>query len=264
MPTTRRFLVAASAILLFAAGAAGLVAWFTREAPRVLDATPPPAPGEAVPGPLVEPLPLEPVARERALETNEARQRLDELRRGFLAGSRTPASEARLLPALDALFPAGSSAFGLECRGLLCRLEVEAAVAEWQAPFAGHGEVRRHAERVTFDPDGVRIAFVELVPVRVADGAERPEGERILDDLEERLRGSEAARGCLAEGPGGGEAEVRLTIERSGVTYRFGSGTASAVAYCLMMEAMPDVVGGISAPEGVRRAERRVRLSAAR
>jgi len=262
---TRHFLLAASAILLFAAGAAALVAWLTRGSPIALDAPSAPAsPDPMASGPPMAELPLEPVARERALEVNEARERFEGLRRGFPSAKRTPASEARLLPALDALFQGGAPRWALECRGLLCRLEVEAPASEWQEPFTRNREVRRNSDRVTFDPDGEHLAFVELVEGRVADGAERPEGEKILDALEGGLIGSDAARSCLAARPGTAGAEVRFMVDRSGVTYRFGAATDSSVAYCLMMEAMPDVVGAASAPAGVQRAERRVWLPAAR
>lgn len=256
----RFFLVAASAIVLLGAGASALIVWLTREPPRVTGASG--AAEGATDGPALVPLPAEPAARDRALELNDLRTRLAPLRRGFAAASRDRASEARLLPALDELFPGRSPRWELECRGLLCRLEVEAPHSEWREPLAANKEVRRHAERLTFDPDEEHVAFVELVELRVADGPERPEGERILQELEEKLLASEAARGCLAEGTEGGSAEILLMIDRSGITYRFGSATERAVSYCLSMQAIPDVVGGVAAPAGVRRAERRVRLAA--
>lgn len=258
----RYFLVAASAIVLLGAGAAALIVWLTREPPRVTDASG--SAEGATDGPPLVALPAEPVARDRALELNELRTRLAALRRGFAAAKRDHSSEARLLPALDEIFPGRSPRWELECRGLLCRLEVQAPQSEWREPLAANKKVRPHAERLTFDPDEEHVAFVELVELRVADGPERPEGERILQELEEKLLASEAARGCLAKGTEGGAAEVLLMIERSGITYRFGSATDRAVAYCLTMQAMPDVVGGVSAPAGVHRAERRVRLAPSR
>jgi hypothetical protein len=100
---------------------------------------------------------------------------------------------------------------------------------------------------------------VELVELRVADRP-RPEGEKVLDKVARDLLASAAARKCVAEGPAPEGVGVRLVIDQSGVTYRFEAGTDSKVAYCLMMEAMPDVVGAVATPAGVRRAERKVRL----
>jgi hypothetical protein len=53
-------------------------------------------------------------------------------------------------------------------------------------------------------------------------------------------------------------------IDRSGITYRFGTAVDAKVAMCLMTEAMPDVVGGASVPANVRRAERKVLVAARR
>lgn len=258
----RFFLVSSAVILLFGAGAVALVAWLTRdgtpgrEEPPLLAAQQAPPAGAALLA-----LPAEPTARDAALESNEERDRFAALVRGFAGRKRNRASEVRLLPALDELFPGRTVRWTLECREILCRLDVDAPASEWRGRFSSSREVRRNAERVIFDPEGAGVAFVELVEAKVADGPERPEGERILEDLERSLLASEAARACLAEGPPGSETEVRLAIDQSGVTYRFGSATDRAVAYCLMMQAMPDVVGGVAAPSGVQRAERKVRLA---
>jgi hypothetical protein len=85
------------------------------------------------------------------------------------------------------------------------------------------------------------------------------DGERILEALEGSLLDSEQARRCVAEGAADG-AEIRLTIDQSGVTYRLGDSVDSSVRYCLMMQALPDVLATVSAPKGVRRAERSVRI----
>jgi hypothetical protein len=85
----------------------------------------------------------------------------------------------------------------------------------------------------------------------------------VLDAIEKELLASDAARGCVAEGPAQ-RAEVRLMIDRSGITYRFGSAVESKVAACLMMQALPDVLGGASAPADVKRAERKVIVAASR
>ncbi|HET8538640.1 MAG TPA: hypothetical protein VFL83_02090 [Anaeromyxobacter sp.] len=260
----KRFVVAVVVVLLLGAAVAGLAAWLTRDPPAVERAGAAPAdaaPPQAVA--LVE-LPPEAAARDVALATNEERRAFGQLAKGFGSAARTPASEARLLPALDVVFPRGVPRWSLECRRLLCRLEVDAPAAEWRAALAENPIARQQAERTLFDPSGGGLAFVELVEATAAEGRARPEGEAVLDQLEEALLASDAARGCVADGPGPGPAEVRLMVDRSGITYRFGSAVDSRVATCLMMRAMPDVVGGASAPAGVRRAERRVLVTAAR
>jgi hypothetical protein len=255
--TRRAVLAVAAAILAVGAAAMGFVAWVTRDEPV---APPAPAPAAAAPvAPLLE-LPKEPSARERALESNEARALLAQLRMGFESTTeRTAQSEARLLRALDELFPRRTPRSAVECRSLVCRVEVEAAASEWRDRFAQDREVRRQVERIAFDPEDDRLAFVELVELRVAD-APRPEGEKVLDAIARNLLASAAARKCVAEGPAPEGVEVRLMIDQSGITYRFDAGTDSKVAYCLMMEAMPDVLASFAAPAGVRRAERKVRL----
>lgn len=257
----KRFvLLSAAAILALGAGAAALVAWLTRAPPGVErpGVAPDPAPGQPA---AVPELPADPAARDRALEDNEARRAFEALRDGFAAAQeRTPSSEARLQGALDAVFPGGAPRRTLECRRLVCRLEVDAPASAWRGAFDENALVRQQVERAAFDPGGAGLAFLVLVEAVYAAGPARPEGDRILDELAERLLASEAARACVAEGPAPGGAEVRLIVDRSGITYRFGSAVDSKVANCLMMQAMPDVVGGASAPSGVRRAERKVLL----
>jgi hypothetical protein len=192
------------------------------------------------------------------LEENEARQLFHGMQTGLATSERSPASEARLLPALDIVFANQGPRWKLECRRLLCRVEVDAPASQWREAFLQNHVVKQQVERAAFDPDGAGIAIVELVEAKAAAGPARPEGEKVLDELEKALLASEAARHCVADGPAPGAAEVRLMIDRSGITYRFGSAVDSKVATCLMMEAMPDVVGGSSAPANVRRAERRV------
>jgi hypothetical protein len=254
----RFFLIAAAAILLVGAGAAALVAWLTADPPGAASPEAAASRSDPPPAPVLLPLPQEPAARDRALEENEGRQLFHGLRLGFDSGERSPRSEARLLPALDVLFPKGEPRWRLECRRLVCRLEVDAPASEWRQAFAENHLARQQVERAAFDPDGAGLAFVELVEDKAAAGPARPEGEKILDELAKALLESEAARACVAEGPAPGGAEVRLMIDRSGITYRFGAAVDSRVATCLMMQAMPDVVGGASAPANVRRAERKV------
>jgi hypothetical protein len=91
-------------------------------------------------------------------------------------------------------------------------------------------------------------------------GAPARDGEQILEELEQSLLGSEPARRCVAEGEAPDGAEIRLTIDPSGVTYRLGDSVDSSIGYCLMMQALPDVLATVSAPKGVRRAERSVRI----
>ena len=254
----RLLLMAAAAILLFGGATAAIIGWLERLPPPVVSA---PAPAPA--GPTMVELPPDPVERERAMEENQARFLFESLRAGFLSAERTPAAEARLRPALEALFPGRRPSWTLECRRLVCRLEVEARAAEWRQPFATSLAVRPHLERVAFDPDGEKLAFVELVEARLAAAdSQRPEGDRILEGLEQGILASEEVRRCLAEGPSPEGAEIRLTIDSSGVTYRFGTAVDSKVAYCLMMQALPDLMATVSAPARVRRAERVVRIRA--
>lgn len=264
----KRLVVAGGlAIALFGAGAAALVAWMTGgdpeparpAAPAAADAGG--APPEEHP-PL--PLPAEPAARDRVLEQNVERSAFSAFAKGFAVAERTPTSEARLLPALDVLFPKDGPRWTLECRRLVCRVEVDAPAAEWREALAQSPIARQQVDRAAFDPDGAGLAYVELVEAKAAGGPARPEGERVLDALEKELLASEAARGCVAEGPAPGAAEVRLMIDRSGITYRFGSAVDSSVATCLMMRALPDVLGGAAAPADVKRAERKVVVTASR
>jgi hypothetical protein len=256
----RFLLVLAAAILLFGAGAAGLVVWLTRDpSPAGIAGAARAAAGPPAPPAEVE-LPRDPVERDRAIETSAERRLFEDLRRGFGAEARSPGSEARLLPALDVLFPKGAPRWKLECRRLVCRLDVDAPAAGWRRAFTQNRLVRQQVDRAAFDPDGSGLAFAELVEAKVAAGPARPEGERVLDDLERGLLASEAARACVAEGPAPEGADVLLVVDRSGVTYRFGSAVDPRVAHCLMMQVMPDVMATASAPPGVQRAERTVRL----
>jgi len=255
----RLALMAAAAILVFAGGTAAIIAWLDRLPPPVIGA---PAPPEQAGPPVVE-LPRDPTERDLALERNQALFVFESLRDGFLAAQRTPAAEERLRPALTALFPGGRPPWTLECRQRVCRLEVAAPAAEWRPAFTASKAVRPHVERVAFDPDGETLAFLELTEAQVADAdSARPEGDRILAGLAQSILDSAEARRCLAEGPAGAGAEIIFSIDPSGITYRFGSAVDSKVAYCLMMQALPDLMATISAPPHVRRAERTVRIRA--
>lgn len=254
-------LAAATAILIVGATVA-IIAWLDRLPPPAIGAPTPPA-GQA--GPTVVELPADPVERDRALERNQARFAFESLRDGFLAAKRTPAAEERLRPGLTALFPGGKPPWTLECRQRICRLEVDGPAAEWRPAFTASKQLRPHVERVAFDPDGEKLAFMELTEARLADAdSARPEGDRILADLAQAILDSAETRTCLAEGPAGAGAELIFAIDPSGITYRFGSAVDSQVAYCLMMKALPDPMATISVPAHVRRAERTVRIPAAR
>jgi hypothetical protein len=262
---SRLAVAGALGILALTAGAAGLVAWLTRDDPStraVAEAAPlhDPTPAE----PRLAELPQEPTARDRVLEENEARVHFAALGRAFAAATRSPAAEERLRPALDALFPGRAPHWTLECRQLVCRLEVEGGAPAWHQPLADHPAVREEVDRITFDPDGERLAFLALLEPRAAAAPPRQDGQRVLEELEQALLASEAVRRCVAGAPAGGGAEIRLMVDQSGVTYRFGEAVDSAVAYCLMMEALPDVMAGAAPPAGVKRAERRVRIPQAR
>jgi hypothetical protein len=259
---SRSLALGALAIAVLCGAAAGLVAWATREAPSIAaEAAPaartPAAVAEApaIPAaPIAAALPLDPAARERALDANEARRLFEALRDGFALAERSERAEARLREALRRTAPRAA----VECRRLVCRLEAPADSGGWREPLR-EPRVARELERSAVDPDEARLAYVELVEERLAE-APRPDGERILDEVEQGLLGSEAARRCVGEGGAGG-AEIRLFVDASGVTYRFGA-VDPAIGYCLMTQALPDVLATVQAPGGVRRAERSVRIPA--
>jgi hypothetical protein len=254
--------LAAAAVILIGGATAAIIAWLDRLPPPVIGA-PSPSPGPA--GPAVVELPQDPVERDRALERNQARFQFESLRDGFLAAKRSPGEEERLRPGLTALFPGGKPPWTLECRQRICRLEVDGPAAEWRPAFTASKKLRPHVERVAFDPDGEKLAFMELTEARLADAdSARPEGDRILGDLGQSILGSAEARTCLAGGPAGAGAEIIFAIDPAGITYRFGSAVDSQVAYCLMTKALPDLMATLSTPAHVRRAELTVRIPPAR
>ncbi len=258
----RLALLAAAAVVLIVGSTVAVIAWLDRLPPPVIGA-PAPAPEQA--GPPVVALPSDPVERDRALERNQARFVFESLRDGFLAARRTPEAEERLRPGLTALFPGGRPPWTLECRQRLCRLEVDGPAAEWRPAFTASKKLRPHVERVAFDPDGEKLAFLELTEQQLADAdSARPEGDQILAGLAQAILDSAETQRCLAEGPAGAGAEIIFAIDPSGITYRFGSAVDSQVAYCLMMQALPDPMATISTPAHVRRAELTVRIPAAR
>jgi hypothetical protein len=267
----RSFALAVALVLAVVAGAAAGVAWLTREpAPPAVSPRPPaPDPAELAtaaepPAPVaLLPLPEDPGARRVALEVNEARQLFDTLRRGFAAARRAPEAEARLAPVLAAALTADGPRHAVECRRLVCRLAVEGPVDAARDALGASEGVRREVERAAWDPDGAGVAYLELVEARVAALPARPEGEQVLDGVAQELLASEAARECLAGARAARRAEVLLTVDGSGITYRLGAAVEPAVARCLMMQALPDVLATATAPEGVSRAERAVVLTAA-
>jgi hypothetical protein len=231
--------LAAAAVILIGGATAAIIAWLDRLPPPVIGA-PSPSPGPA--GPAGVELPQDPVERDRALERNQARFQFESLRDGFLAAKRSPGEEERLRPGLTALFPGGKPPWTLECRQRICRLEVDGPAAEWRPAFTASKKLRPHVERVAFDPDGEKLAFMEL----------------------QSILGSAEARTCLAGGPAGAGAEIIFAIDPAGITYRFGSAVDSQVAYCLMTKALPDLMATLSTPAHVRRAELTVRIPPAR
>ena len=98
------------------------------------------------------------------------------------------------------------------------------------------------------------------------------ESELLLEELEQTILRSETARRCVKSASAIG-AYLHLALEgtdplrsrpialdSSGITYRFDETVDPEVSYCLMMEAMPEVLASTSVKGGARRAERSVRI----
>jgi hypothetical protein len=106
-----------------------------------------------------------------------------------------------------------------------------------------------------------RAGELAAEPAAPPGGAPEPDGGKVLAELEQAILASEVARRCVAEGEELA-AELRLSLDSTGVTYRLEPSVESAVGYCLMTEALPDVLATVSPPRGVQRAERDVRIPA--
>jgi hypothetical protein len=142
------------------------------------------------------------------------------------------------------------------------------ASASAQAPAASRGELAPAAPAAPPQSLGdteraapERAAELAFEPAAPPGGAPEPDGEKVLAALEQAILASEVARRCVAEGEELA-AKLQLTLDSTGVTYRLDPPVEPAVGHCLMTEALPDVLATVSAPRGVQRAERDVRIPA--
>ena len=111
------------------------------------------APSVPVPsGPARELTPTEiadPDEARRAAEKLENRERYAAIRSAFQAKrGETPASRARLGPALDALWPARPRTFGLVCREAICRIDLPPPLEATRPALAADPGVRTVADGV--------------------------------------------------------------------------------------------------------------------
>ena len=108
--------------------------------------------------------------------------------------------------------------------------------------------------------DGPAAAPREHAPEAEEEIARRQrESELLLEELEQTILRSETARRCVKSASAIG-AYLHLALDSSGITYRFDETVDPEVSYCLMMEAMPEVLASTSVKGGARRAERSVRI----
>jgi len=217
----------------------GTAAWF------LLGDSPDESPGVAVPaapaspGPAREPTPTEiadPDEARRAAEKLESRERYLAIRGAFQAKQgETPASRARLEPALEALWPARPGTFGLACREAICRIDLPAPQEAARSALAADPGVRAVADGVHIDPDGADPAvYVLLPPMNAAPGSD------VLAEVEREFVRSADARECLSRVGAVGSVEYELRVDPSGFTYRTRTDLPREVQDCV--EA---VLGGI-------------------
>jgi hypothetical protein len=175
----------------------------------------------------------------RALaERQEKRARFEAMRTAFAATEGdTPASRARLDPALRALWPARPAAYGLACRASLCRVEPPAPVQPARSALAADSGVRVLAEGVFLDPDDIDpVVYVLLAPPNA------PPGDDLLASVEREFFQESDARDCLSRVGAIGSVEYELRIDTSGFTYRSRTDLPRPVLECV-----DDVLNGITA-----------------
>lgn len=236
-PTRRRggLLLAAVAVVVLGGAAAWFLLGDSPDEPSEVAAPTVPA----SPGPSREPTPTEiadPDEARRAAEKLESRERYVAIRSAFQAKQgETPASRARLEPALDALWPARPRTFGLVCREAICRIDLPAPLEATRPALAADPGVRAVADGVHLDPDGADPAgYVLLPPVNAAPGGD------VLAEVEREFLRSTEARECLSRVGAVGSVEYELRVDPSGFTYRTRTDLPREVQDCV--EA---VLGGI-------------------
>lgn len=243
-------MLAVAAILVVAFAAF----WLLREeeeAPR--EAIPAPAP-PAVQGATREPMPTEvadPGEARRLAENQERRARFSAMRDSFASGKvETPASRARLEPAVRALWPVQPPPFRIACRASLCRVEFPAPVAASQAAFAADPGVRTISDEVFLDPDGADPAgYVLLAPLGAAPGID------LLGGVEEEFLRSSEARECLSRVGAVGSVEYTLRVDVSGITYRSSTDLPRPVLECVD-DVLNRIIATTEIPREVKTASR--------
>jgi len=108
-------------------------------------------------------------------------------------------------------------------------------------------------DRFAHDPDGADpAAYLLLSQEGASSGAE------ILADVERRLRGSGAARSCLARASGG-TVEYELEVDDSGITYQLG-GTLGMPARACVDDVLAEIVNSTIVAPPVKAAVLKVSL----
>ena len=213
-----------------------------------------PSRGAGVPSP---PSGEDPAASAARAEHEEARALFRSLRDAFAAGgSADRQAEIRLGAALGALWPR-RPAWSVDCRGLVCRVGVQAETPEWRDALEHDAAVRGMVERRASDPDGEDPAsYLLLTPHAPPPGYDAD----VLGELERDLLASQEARDCLAASGAPRRFELELRADPSGITYRSRTPVPRHVDDCLR-EAIADVIRLADVPGGgVRTASRMVAL----
>jgi hypothetical protein len=255
-PRRGRGIAIAVLVVAAIAVAAWLALWGSGEAPPPERAA---SPGPSA-APAREPTPSEVADPDEALRLavhQERRARFEAMRAAFEADARaTPASRARLDPALRALWPARPASYGLACRELLCRVELPSPPQASRAALSADPGVRALAEGVFVDPDGLDPAgYVLLAPANALPG------DDLLAGVEQELLRSRDARECLSRAGAVGYVEYELRVDVSGFTHRSRSDLPREVEECvdralgavLVTTAIPPDVKGASRTFTLRR-----------
>lgn len=249
-PRRRRggLLLAAAAVVLLG----GVAYWFllgdSSDEPPVVAAAvapaPPASPRELTPTEIVDP-----DEARRVAEKLENRERYAAIRAAFESKrGDTPASRARLEPALDALWPARPRTFGLACREAVCRIELPAPPEATRVALAADPGVRAVADGVHVDPDGADPAgYVLLPPVNAAPGSD------VLAEVEREFLRSTEARECLSLVGAVGSVEYELRVDPSGFTYRTRTDLPREVQDCVEA-VLGGIITGTQVPSDVKTA----------
>lgn len=207
---------------------------------------PPPAPEVSA---LTPPEVKDPEEARRLELLIEQRNTFRSLRDGF-KGPSAAAPQARLEPALRALWPGQPPPWQIACRGRVCRLKGPGEPAAWHAALLAAPGVAAVADRIAVDPDGVEVQAYVIVTAGAAGS-----GDDFLATVEARIRGAEGLDGCLKGMEG--RVVLELMVDESGITYRPG-GTASPESLRCVLASVGEVVGLVQMPPTVKEASRTV------